>query len=147
MPHLAAPAGLFISAEWHRRVENVVAVDPHRTRAKMSRRAVGFADIPPPNGSSQAIFAIVGTRQNFLRIVERHRGNDRPEDFLLHHLHVFTGIHKDGGLHEITLVPLLMPACHGSRTFRKASLQISPPPLYLFLCADRPHSRLPTHTR
>ena len=54
--HFAAPAGLFVSAERHRGVEDVVAVNPDRAGAQPGREAVGLLDVPRPNSGSQPIF-------------------------------------------------------------------------------------------
>ena len=53
MSHLASPAGLFVTSEGQRGIENVVAVDPHCSGAKLFRHAVGFADVARPNSSSK----------------------------------------------------------------------------------------------
>ena len=107
--HLAAPSGLFVSAEGQRRVEDVVAVDPHRAGAQQLGSAVGLADVARPDGGSQAVFAVVGARHNFLGIVERHRRHHRPEDFFPHDFHVFASVHENGGLDEISFVTFLVP--------------------------------------
>ena len=43
-------------------------------------------------------------RDELVDAVERHGRDHRPEDFFLHHLHVFSGIHEHRGLHEVAVV-------------------------------------------
>src|SRR5271167_909585 len=45
MPHLAAPARLLVAAKRQCRVEDVVAVDPYRTRAQLLSQGVRLADV------------------------------------------------------------------------------------------------------
>ena len=52
-----------------------------------------------------------------LDVAERNRGDDRPEDFFLHHFHVVVGVHEDGGLHEVALVAFARAAGGGLRAF------------------------------
>src|SRR6478672_7798429 len=47
--HFAAPAGLFVSAEGQRGIENVVAVDPDRTGAEFRGDLIGFLDVARPD--------------------------------------------------------------------------------------------------
>src|SRR6266446_4763111 len=125
VPHLAPPSGLFVSAEGQRRVENVVAVDPHGARAQMFRGAVGFADVARPDGGSQAVFAVVGARQNFLGVVERHRRYHGHEDFFPHDFHVFARVHENSGLHEVSFVAFSVTPRKSSGAFREARLKVA----------------------
>ncbi len=128
MAHFPSPSGLLIAAEWHRGVENVVAVDPHRTRAQVFRGAMSFTDILRPNGGGKAVFAAVGPRKNFFRIVKWHGGHNGPEDFFPHHLHVFASVHKNRGLDEIAFVALSVPPRKGGCALREAGLRLTADP-------------------
>src|SRR5271165_4331337 len=53
--HLAAPARLLVSAEWQRRVEDVIAVDPHRAGAQLLGDAVRLAEVLRPDARGEAV--------------------------------------------------------------------------------------------
>ena len=78
-----------------------------------------------PDGGSQAVFAVVGARKNFFGIVERHRRYHRPEDFFPHHLHVFAGVHENGGLDEVAFVAFSVAAGDGCGAFRESGFEIT----------------------
>src|SRR6266481_990582 len=50
--HFASPAGLLVTAEGERCVENVIAVNPHGSSGDLVGHAVGFADVARPNAGS-----------------------------------------------------------------------------------------------
>src|SRR5579885_570887 len=70
VPHLAPPAGLLVASEGHRRVENVIAIDPDGSGPQLLSHAVCLADIACPDGCREAVVAIVGARNNFLGVGE-----------------------------------------------------------------------------
>jgi serine/threonine-protein kinase len=53
--HLAAPAGLLVPAERQRRVEHVVAVDPHRAGPQLLGQGVRLGDVLGPDAGPQAV--------------------------------------------------------------------------------------------
>ena len=57
--HFAAPAGLFISAEGQRRVEHVVAIDPHGSGAEQARDGVSLLDVARPHSRRETVNRIV----------------------------------------------------------------------------------------
>ena len=57
--HLASPARLLVAAERHRRIEDVVAVDPDRTRAQAVGDAVSLADVPRIDTRREPVCRIV----------------------------------------------------------------------------------------
>jgi len=66
--HFSTPAGLFVAAERQRRVEHVVAVNPHRPGLKLSRNPMGLADIARPMPAA-AIRRCVGSSNQFSGLV------------------------------------------------------------------------------
>src|ERR1035437_2205858 len=80
--HLAAPSGLLVSAEWQRRVEHVVAVDPHRPGAQFVRYAMSLADVAGPDTGGETVFAVVGFGHKLVDVAERRGHHYRPEAFL-----------------------------------------------------------------
>src|SRR5215469_17806128 len=139
--HFASPARLLVSAKRQGRVENVVAVNPDRSGAHLLGGAMRLADVTRPNGGGETVGAVVGTRQDFLRITERHRGHDRSEDFLAYDLHVLVGADQNGGLHEVSFVALLATAGNRLGTLGEASFQVSANPVELLFGNQRPHLR------
>src|ERR1700674_390768 len=111
--HFAAPAGLLVSAEGQGSVENVVAVNPHRTGAELGSETMRLLDIARPNSRGQAVNRIVGLRNQFPGIAERNGRNHRSEDLLPHDLHVLVRVHQNGGLDEVSFVAV--PASSGDR--------------------------------
>ena len=55
MAHFASPSRLFVSTEGQGSVENVVAVDPHRAGAELSRQTMRLLDVARPYPRSQPI--------------------------------------------------------------------------------------------
>src|SRR6185437_5753845 len=60
MAHLAAPAGLLVSAERQCRVEHVVAVDPDGPGPELLGQSVGLGDVLSPDAGPEAVFGVVG---------------------------------------------------------------------------------------
>ncbi len=125
MSHLASPPGLLVTSEWHCRVEDVVAVDPDGTGAQLFRHAVRLADIARPHRSGQAVVAVVGADNDFLRIGERHCRNDRSEDFFLHDFHGFLRVHEHRGLNEVSAIARFVPTGEGLCAVGEPGLQVS----------------------
>src|ERR1700733_108049 len=120
--HLASPTRLFVTSKGHARVEDVVAVDPHRAGAKLLRHAMRLANVPRPDGSGQAVVAVVGPGNDFFRIRKWHRRHDRSEDFFLHDFHVFLGVYQDRRFNEVSTVTGLVAASHSFCAFGESGL-------------------------
>src|ERR1700733_13558608 len=60
LAHLASPAGLLVTAEGERCVEDVMAIDPHRAGAQPLGHLVRQAAVACPHASSEAIDRVVG---------------------------------------------------------------------------------------
>src|ERR1700733_14974789 len=71
--HLAAPAGLFVSAERHRCVKNVVAIDPHGSGAELGGESMSFLDVAAPDSCGETVLRIVSLCGNFVDVAERNR--------------------------------------------------------------------------
>src|SRR5664279_4407410 len=69
--HLASPSRLLVSAEWQRRVEHVVAVNPHRPGAQFVRNAMSLADVARPDTGGETVFAVVGFGHKLVDIAKR----------------------------------------------------------------------------
>src|ERR1035441_8564056 len=69
--HLAAPAGLLVSAERQGRIEHVVAVDPDGAGPELLGQRVGLGDIPGPDACAEAVLAVcsAGLRTTQLPVV------------------------------------------------------------------------------
>ena len=61
LAQLAADAGLFESAKWHGRLEDIVAVDPNGTSAQILAQVHGVCNVVGVNGSGQPIVCIITT--------------------------------------------------------------------------------------
>ncbi len=92
-----------------------------------------FADVARPYRSGQTIVAVVGARNNFFGIGERHRYYHRPEDFFLHDLHAFLRLHQHRGFDEVSAVRALVATGHGLRALGETGFQISAHAIQLFL--------------
>src|SRR5262249_28830587 len=111
---LAAPAGLLVAAERHRRIERAVHVDADRARPQPPRHLVGGAEIAGPYARRKAIGGAVRFLGNAIEIIvaECHRAQDRPEDLLAHDGHLRLGLSQDGRCDEITFVADAAAAGH-----------------------------------
>src|SRR5271156_4605246 len=85
--HLTTPAGLFVSSEGHRRVEDIITVDPDGSRLHGLGHPVGFAEILGPDGPRQTERRVVHLGGNFFGFFERHRANDGTKNLLVDDLH------------------------------------------------------------
>jgi len=108
VPHFAAPPGLFVPAEWQRGVEHVVAIDPHRSGAKLRSQAMRLSNIARPDSCRQSVHGVVRALDHVVIVGEGNCGNHRTENLLAYHLHVFGGIDQHGGFHEIAFVAMTL---------------------------------------
>src|SRR5438445_13723052 len=111
----------------------VVAVDPTVAGSQLRRDAMRLLDIARPDARREPINAVVGFRNQLIRVFEGNRRDHRPEDFLPYDLHVFVGVYQHGGLHEITLVALTSSAHDRIGAFREAGLEGSTEPVQLLV--------------
>src|SRR5262249_46176600 len=74
---LAALAGHLETTEWCRRVDDMVAVDPHRAGLHFLRIKVSFVDVLGPNAGGQAVIGLVGSFDNLIHALERQHADDR----------------------------------------------------------------------
>src|SRR5271168_1401878 len=68
LAHLAAPAGLFVSAERQGGVEDVVAIDPDGAGADAPRHLVRRAEILCPHTGSESIDGVVGFARDAIQV-------------------------------------------------------------------------------
>ena len=139
MAHFAAPAGLLVSAERHGRIENAVAVDPDRSRAKFGRDTMRLLDVPRPDGRREAKLRVVGLRDQIVHVAERHDRHDWSENFLAHDLHLLVGVDEHRGLDEIAFVAFAAAANGGLRAFGQPGFEIAANAVELFLGDERSH--------
>ena len=83
----AADAGHLESAKGGGGVEDVVAVDPHRSGPQLGGEAVGFADISCPNRGGQAVHALVAAVNHIVDVLERNDAHHGAEDFFAGDFH------------------------------------------------------------
>ena len=74
---------------------------------------------------------------DFVHVAERSGGDDGPEDFFLHHLHVVVGIHEDGGLDEVALVAFAGTTDGGFGAFLDARFEIAADAIELLFGNER----------
>src|SRR6478672_1109985 len=137
--HLAAPSGLLVSAKGQRRVEDVVAIDPHGSGAQLGGDAVRFLNIARPDACSQSVSGVISLSDQLVGIMERNRSHDRPKNLFFDDLHALVGVHEHGGLYEVTLVAVTRAAYNRLRAFRESSFEITANPVELFLGDERAH--------
>src|SRR5471030_538853 len=75
-----------------------IGVDPDRARLNVACKTQGAVDVLGPYACGQAVFGIVGKRDEFLFRVERNHAHDRPENLLLHEAHLVASLRNDGWL-------------------------------------------------
>src|ERR1700722_19240359 len=64
--HLAAPARLLVAAKGHCRVEDVVAIDPDRSRPQLIGDAMSALDVGGPKTRGQTVDRIVGAANQLI---------------------------------------------------------------------------------
>ena len=93
---------------------------------------MGLADIAGPHRRRQAVDGVVRRLEHLAQVCKRHCAYNRPEDFLLHDLHLLRGVDQHGRFHKVALVAQLVPADHRLGALGEARLQIAEhPPLLL----------------
>src|SRR5678816_2501749 len=78
--HLAAPTGLLVTTKRERGIENVVAIDPHRSCFKSGRDTVSLGDVACPDPRCQAVRRLVSAGNQFLGLRERFGDHHRTKD-------------------------------------------------------------------
>jgi hypothetical protein len=73
LTHLTSPAGLLIPAERQRRVEHVVAVDPHRPGPDPAGELVGGTAVAGPHTGRETVDRVVGLLGDPVEIVVLER--------------------------------------------------------------------------
>src|ERR1700723_1148040 len=137
--HFAAPSGLLIAAEGHRRIKHVVAIDPDGPRPKQRSSTVRLADVASPDAGGQTILGGVGLGDEVVHILEWDGGDHGPEDFFPHDLHLFVGVDQDRGLDEVALLSLAAASDRGLGTFRVSGFQIAAHAIHLLFRDQRAH--------
>src|SRR6202049_5109277 len=137
--HLAAPTGLFVSAEREGGVKHVVAIDPNGSGAEHARDLVSFLDVASPHTGGQTVDRVVCLRGNFLDIAERNRGDHGTENLFPHHFHFFVGVHQDRGLYEVTFVPVSRSSGDRLGALRDPRFEIAANSIQLFFGNKRAH--------
>lgn len=91
-------------------VDQVVAVNPHRTRLEPIADADGCVEALGMDGGRKTVRGAVADLDGILLRLELSDRADRTEDFLLHNLHVFADVGEDGWLDEVALVAVALTA-------------------------------------
>src|SRR5438552_11637269 len=145
---LAPVAALLVAAEGRTRVEDVVAVDPHRSGADGARHPVRLADVTRPHAGGEAVGRVVALQHGVVLVLERDDGDDRAEYLLTGDLHVVAHAGEDGGLDEVALLEALgrvaLAADQRLRAFLLAGLGVTATALELGLAGERSQ---PAHRR
>src|SRR5262249_29472029 len=88
LAHLAAEAALLVAAEGRGGVEDVVAIDPDRSRLERLGELVRLRDVGGPDRGGEAVRRVVSGLRDLLHVLERDRADDRSEDLFLQDLRV-----------------------------------------------------------
>ena len=133
MAHFAAPAGLLVAAEGQRRVENVVAVDPHGSGAQLVGHAVGFADVARPDAGGQAIHVVVGAGTISSGSVNGIAATTGPKISSCTTFMFSFVLTSTVGSTKYPLSPDACAASHCLRAFEQPGFEISANPVQLFV--------------
>ena len=137
----AIPAHL-VTTERHCRVHRLIAIDPYRSRADRLGELVRLADVARPHPAAEAEVGCVGALHQFVRVLERDRGDHRSEDFLLRDAHLVADIGEDGRRHEVALAEIALgealAADHSRRAFLLTDVEIASDTAELLLRHQRP---------
>src|SRR5579862_3099989 len=106
-----------------------------------------LADVARPYGSSKTIVTIVGTRNDFLWIGERHRRDHWSEDFFADDLHLLLRIHKNRGLDKVSAITRLTASDNGFRAFGEPCFEIAANTIQLLFGDERSHLRIGFESR
>ena len=110
LAQLPSDTALLVSTKRQRMMQHVVLVNPDGSSPQSIGHADGGIEVGRVNGGRQAVGGIVANTDGLGFILELGNGADRPEDFLLHDLHVFTDAREDGGFNEVSLVAVAAAA-------------------------------------
>src|SRR5438445_11253265 len=145
-PELPPVAALLVAAKGRGRVEDVVAVDPHRPGAERARHPVRLAHVARPDAGGQAVRGVVALEHGIVLVLEGNHRDDRPEDLLARDLHVVAHTGEDRRLHEVALletfrrVPLAADERLGALLL--PDLEVAGHAFELFLADQRPDPRV-----
>src|SRR6267143_3968134 len=103
---------LLVAAERRSRVEHVLAIYPHRSRAHSVRDGMRLGDVLGPDRRGESIHALVGAIHYLVEVLELENGHDRPEDLFLRDLHVVLYVGEHRGLDEVALIAHAVAAGH-----------------------------------
>src|SRR5271155_752677 len=147
--HLAPPAGLFVSAERQRGVEDVVAVHPDGARADALSQFVGDAHVARPDAGGEAVFGVIGLGGDTVEVAvgKRLRANHRAEDLFLDDLHLGSSFRQHGWLNEVAMVAGCVATAEYLRSLSNAGLDVSGDAVELFVADQRSHFRRWIHAR
>src|SRR5262245_26986013 len=82
---IAAVSGLTDAAEWRRRTDAFIGVDPNHSGSYCIRYAMPAAKVASPQPASETVLRGVRNLDHFLFILERRNCNEWSEDFFLAH--------------------------------------------------------------
>src|SRR5271156_1677034 len=123
MATFTAPSRLLVAAERQGWIKHVVAVEPHRSGAKLGSDTVRFADVARPDRGRESVDRIVGELDDLVRIIEGNCSDDGAKDFLADDFHVRLHVDQDGGLDEISRAPDLVAPDDGLGAFFDAGIK------------------------
>src|SRR5205823_5108705 len=126
LSHLTAPARLFVSAKWQRRIEDVVAVDPYRPGLEACSQRMRFADIAGPDSGRQTINRVVGlVDQGIARFHKRCHSHHRTKDLLPDDFHAGLGIDDTGRFDDVPCPLARLAASHRPGTLLLAEFEVT----------------------
>src|SRR5260370_40196375 len=100
----APDPALLEPAERRSRVENVVAIHPHRARAHAIRNRMRLADVFGPYCRRKPIQGLVGPLDDLAHVLQLQYRHHWPEDVFRLDLHIILPVREPRGLAEIPLV-------------------------------------------
>ena len=100
---LASDTALLVSAERHRGVEVVHAVDPDGAGLEPVGGADGLVEVAGEDGGSETVDGVVRLVDDVVLVLELDDDTDGAEDLLLDNLHVRLDVGEDGRLDEVAL--------------------------------------------
>ena len=86
------------------RIEDIVAVDPHRTGAEFVCQRVGFCPVSAPDCGSQTVAGVICSQCDFVEVPELQDAHHGPEDFFPGDIHLICHAGEYRRLDEVAFV-------------------------------------------
>lgn len=110
LAQLAPDAALLVAAKGQRVLQHIVLVDPDGAGAEGGGDADGGVEVLGVDGGGEAVGGDITEADGVGLVGELGDGADRAEDLLLHDLHVFAHVGKDGRLDEVAFFAVAFAA-------------------------------------